>query len=155
MTLSEYPQAGVFVDLIGRASVEWCPDRPAPVPAAPGGGAPPVDDAMSAVDHVDFSISCEPGVGGTTLRVAGEVDLETAPGLREAVLGAAGAGATQVVVEMAEVTFIDASGLNALVAAHTGLQGRGAHLAIHAPSPMARTLLALSGIDRVIEIVHR
>lgn len=51
------------------------------------------------------------------LAVAGEVDVSTEAVLREALVGLVADGATDLVVDLAEVTFMDSSGLRALIEA--------------------------------------
>ena len=73
----------------------------------------------------------------TTLVVGGDVDLASAPALREAL-----ADPAVVVVDMAAVTFIDAAGLGVLIEAH---RRHRAGLTLRVPSAIVRRLLALTG----------
>lgn len=60
----------------------------------------------------------------SVLHVAGEIDLSTADQLREA-LAVVVASDSEVVVDMTDVTFVDASGLRVLVQVAGSLNGRG------------------------------
>jgi len=104
-------------------------------------------------EQAAFSVIREAGCHLATVRVSGEVDLETAPELREALFAVISDGATHVVVDVGDVSFIDASGFNALVAAHMRLRGQGRGLALRAPSPMARRALEATGLDRFIDVL--
>jgi anti-anti-sigma factor len=55
--------------------------------------------------------------GTTTLHVAGEVDHETAPLLRQAISELIDAGATRLHLDVSEVTFLDSAGLHAIAVA--------------------------------------
>ncbi|MFF9817651.1 STAS domain-containing protein [Streptomyces sp. NPDC014006] len=84
------------------------------------------------------------------LTVAGEIDHDTGRQLREA-LDAARTAHPRVVVDLAEVTFMDSTGINILLTAHNALTGAGGWLRLAAPTgPVLRTL-QLVAIDTVIE----
>jgi anti-sigma B factor antagonist len=78
--------------------------------------------------------------------VAGELDLATAPQL-EAVFEAVDATSSdRVLVDLAAVTFLDSSGIRALVRAKRRLDGIGAPLVVDAVSDSARQVLDVSGV---------
>ena len=86
------------------------------------------------------------------VRLKGEVDLSWSAQVRRAVLGAFAAG-LPVGVDLAQVDYIDSSGIAALV---EGLQqGRacGQRFALVAPSQAVRAVLELARLDRVFDIV--
>lgn len=56
-------------------------------------------------------------------------------------------GGLRLLVDLSGAVFIDASVLGALVAADNNLRGEGRRLAVRAPSPPARRLLELCGLD--------
>ena len=57
------------------------------------------------------------------------------------------AGGLRLVVDLSEAVFMDASVLSALVVADNSLRGQGQQLAIRAPSPPARRVLDICGLD--------
>ena len=80
------------------------------------------------------------------LRVAGEVDMAAAPGVMDAILGAALSNPTyQVVVDLDHVTFIDSVGLGALIEAHQRLAEQNMRLVISSPSDAVRRLMTVTG----------
>ncbi len=90
--------------------------------------------------------------GEAVLVVVGEVDAATAPTLRAAV-AAIGAFDVRVVFDLAEVTFMDSSGLS--VIAETLLRLRhssGSSLGVRNPSAFVRQLLVIAGIDPFVNI---
>jgi anti-sigma B factor antagonist len=69
--------------------------------------------------------------------VVGEIDLETAPALVEAVESGLARGSdrtARVVIDLAEVEFLDSSGLNALVGLEKLLAGDGVELRLVSPA---------------------
>jgi anti-sigma B factor antagonist len=73
---------------------------------------------------VDLSLSTrtESGPGGdrTVVVVGGEIDVYTAPKLREQLIDLVSSGQYHLVVDMEGVEFLDSTGLGVLVGAHEG-----------------------------------
>jgi anti-sigma B factor antagonist len=82
----------------------------------------------------------------------GEVDIATSGELEDQVMGALGGTGSRLVVDLAEVTFIDSSGLNALVRGRRAAAEQGARLILRAPGPQVRTALQASALDGVFEM---
>jgi anti-anti-sigma factor len=87
------------------------------------------------------------------VQLSGELDLSTAPQLRDALLPMVRTGG-DLVVDLSGVAFIDCAGLRPLLRAGWELKGRG-RLILMAPSPRASRLLGLAEADRFpnLEIV--
>lgn len=86
------------------------------------------------------------------VRPIGQVDAETAPELKDHLKQVAEEGARLVVVDLAEVDFIDSSGLSALVSGLKTLRLHGGALNLSRPHPQALTALRLTMLDRVFSI---
>jgi anti-sigma B factor antagonist len=81
------------------------------------------------------------------LSLAGELDLFTAPALREALRTTIGRSPERLVVDLGGVTFIDSTALGLLVEARAQL-GNGKALTLAAPGLEVRRALEVSGLDR-------
>lgn len=80
----------------------------------------------------------------TVVYVSGEVDLASAPQLRQALLGLVEADTLDVVVDASGLTFIDSAGLSVLLMASKRWAERKATLTLRAPSQPLRRLLELT-----------
>lgn len=89
-----------------------------------------------------------PGVAVIT--AAGRLNLAAARELRTEVRSALDEGSSRIVVELSEVTFMDSSGLGALVACLKSARQAGGDLRIAAPSAQVTMVLELSNLDRVL-----
>jgi len=89
----------------------------------------------------------------TVLRLAGEVDLSWSAEVRRAVLSAL-AGSDKVGVHLGEVSYIDSSGIAALVEGFQNARGRGQTFVLIAASDPVRAVLRLDRLDRVFELVE-
>jgi anti-anti-sigma factor len=83
---------------------------------------------------------------GMALRVRGDLDMVSAAQLRDAISIFSDGRDGPVVLDVADVSFIDSSGINALVGARQGLVATGRGLELHGMSPSVRRVLELSGV---------
>jgi anti-sigma B factor antagonist len=84
------------------------------------------------------------------VRVEGELDLATAPTVWVALERALAAG-DQLVLDLADVTFIDSSGLSVLIRAYQVL-GPSGTFTVRSPNTQARRLFELAGVDSLISV---
>ena len=111
-----------------------------PLPVSSSGGlGVEVDDVIPAVH--------------AKIRVAGELDCATASHLAGQLQSLTRRGYKQVDVDMRQVGFCDAAGLNALMISSTQLRSRGGHLTVLGPCPALQLLLTIldSGSELQIE----
>ena len=90
--------------------------------------------------------------GIAVVSVAGEVDLHTAPLLRDALAAALELDGTGVVVDLHACEFVDSAALGTLVEANAHLGGRNRRLALVAADGGVRRALELIGLDRVFAL---
>jgi len=93
----------------------------------------------------DFTISVNDTDDGVEIAVGGELDILTTPQLRAALERAAGQR-RHVVLDLAEVTFIDSTALHALLNAERALAAGGRQLRLENPSPIVTRALTLAGL---------
>lgn len=90
--------------------------------------------------------------GVTVAELTGDLDLASAPGLRELLLGLLRPGASRLVLDLARVTFCDASGLAVLVGASHRARVLGGFLRLAAVSPPTDRVLHITGLHRHLSI---
>jgi anti-anti-sigma factor len=87
----------------------------------------------------------------TVVTPFGDVDQDTAPELLHALTTAIGeAGPSVVEVEMRHVTFMDSSGVGALLAANRLARPRGATLRVRNPVPAVRMVLDVTNVWQLL-----
>lgn len=89
---------------------------------------------------------------GRTLVVSGDVDLATGPQFRIQLDALIAEAHSPAFVDLAAVTFFDSSGLAALLAARQAAEGTDVTLVLVNPSPLARRVLEITGVDALFEI---
>ncbi len=82
----------------------------------------------------------------------GEIDAATADDLAGAVAGALRDGNRTVLVDFAQVTFIDSTGLGVLVRSHRAADAQGAVFAVVHPTPQTLKLIRVLGLDQLLHI---
>lgn len=86
------------------------------------------------------------------LEVSGEVDIYTAPKLREKLVELIDAGNDRIVVDLERVGFMDSTGLGSLVAGLKRIRERDGELAIVCTREPVLKVLGITGLDRVFPV---
>jgi anti-anti-sigma factor len=84
------------------------------------------------------------------VRLRGEIDIATAPGLRERLLELLRPGTGLVILDVSGISFCDAAGLEVLVSSHRRAMALGITLRLTSVPPRMTRLMRLHGLDRVL-----
>ena len=109
------------------------------------GGRPAMDKALT--------IRVRRGPGHTILTAAGEIDIATVARFRARLFALAGEG-RPVIADLDQVSFIDASGLGALVGAARRAAAHGTSLHVVCARSQTRQLFHLTGLDRQLHLAR-
>lgn len=88
--------------------------------------------------------------GEHTLALTGEVDMVTAPGVEEAVGRLCVEGTTRIVLDLREVTFIDSSGLRAILSADGLCRRRGCEFSLVPGPEQVQSLFEMTGVAELL-----
>ncbi len=80
----------------------------------------------------------------------GELDVGTVAQFRTSISALLGTGCRHVVVDLADTTFLDSSGLGALVWAAHRLEAAGGDLVAENPTPRVASTLEITGVGRIL-----
>jgi stage II sporulation protein AA (anti-sigma F factor antagonist) len=117
--------------------------RPAPLAAAAGLSDTPVPPRGTTSISVDGT--------ATVVALRGEFDIGTVAALSDALWRACGTVEEKLVVDLAQMTFMDVSTVRALDQARRLLDDQGRRLAFRSPSKMARWMLGFFALADLIE----
>jgi len=98
------------------------------------------------------ALHCERLGDHMIVTLSGDLDMASAPSLRERLNEALRDTTPRVVIDLSAVTFCDASGLAVLVGAARRTRGIGVTLVLAAPRPQVAQLLRLTGLDRALAV---
>jgi anti-anti-sigma factor len=115
---------------------------------------PPIDarNLAESPSTPAFGMSVHESDDGVVMVVEGELDMSTAPTLREALVDVTEGLEGNLILDVRLLTFIDSSGLTLFVAEHKKLRALGHELVIFAPTPRTRRLLEIAGLDEVLTV---
>lgn len=85
--------------------------------------------------------------GWQIVSVSGEVDIATAPELRERLHALLGQGSTQLIVDLSGVGFLDSTGLGVLVGALKRVRTQGGDLRLVSTEPRITKIFEITRLD--------
>lgn len=93
-----------------------------------------------------FAISVNQEDGGVVVAPHGEIDIATAPQLREAIARALDADVSSLVIDLADVPFIDSTAVHVFSTTARRLWASGGTFRLRSVTPGARRVLELVGL---------
>jgi stage II sporulation protein AA (anti-sigma F factor antagonist) len=97
--------------------------------------------------------SLPPASGSALVHLPAEVDLASASDVRDDMLAALNRDGVHLVVDASDVTFMDSSGVNALVRARERATRLGGSLHVVTRSPAVRRVLQITGLEERLGVV--
>ena len=86
------------------------------------------------------------------MALAGELDVYTAAVFRERAVDLVHNSRLHLVVDLADVQFVDSTGLGALVTELKSVRRRGGDMVLRAPTQTVRRTIEIVGLDRALPI---
>lgn len=99
-----------------------------------------------------FSVRISPGDDATHLALAGRVDRDAEVELLAAWEAAVATGSRRVVLDLTETSYINSSGLAAIVALLADARGRDVTVAAHGLTPHYRHLFEITRLTDLVEV---
>ncbi|MFN2607092.1 MAG: STAS domain-containing protein [Acidimicrobiales bacterium] len=100
-----------------------------------------------------FSVCVRQGADRTVVALGGELDLYAAPQLRERLMALTdGDGRGDLVLDLAELAFIDSTGLGVVVEAAKSARARGRDLVLSRPTPSTYKVLEITGLHQALRV---
>lgn len=118
------------------------------------GGLPPESDPDSDDELSRFSLNVTPGRDRVFVCPSGEVDLATAGKVEAAVVDLLERGFHRVVVDLRAVTFLDSTGIHALITVHERARQLGETVSVILGGPATRRALELTGLVDHLNLEH-
>jgi anti-sigma B factor antagonist len=101
---------------------------------------------------MELQLATHTVAGHTVLAVGGEVDVYTAPRLRERLVELVDGGARHVVVDLGGVDFLDSTGLGVLVGALKRLRAAGGTFSLVCSKEPLLKIFRITALDQVFPI---
>lgn len=99
-----------------------------------------------------FDVEVRSDTERSRVALIGELDLASAPHLQQVLDGLRRDGFPEIVLDLARLDFLSATGLEVFVHADEQLRATGGRLILTRPGPRARRVLAITELDTVLTI---
>lgn len=101
---------------------------------------------------MDFRVEVTERDGWTVVSATGEIDVATAPRLREQLIDLIGTGHHRLLVDLGWVDFIDSTGLGVLIGALKRVRSHDGELRLVIDDPRVLKVFDITGLDQVFSI---
>ncbi len=102
----------------------------------------------------EFQIEQRTDRGLPVIAVTGEIDVASAPQLREALHGVIAEGRATVVLDLLAVTFLDSTALGVLVGGLKRCREMGGELHVVVTDPRIKKIFEITGLNKVFPLVE-
>jgi anti-sigma B factor antagonist len=102
--------------------------------------------------EVDLSLNARAAGGRTVIEVAGEIDVYTAPKLREKIAALVDEGVLHLVIDLERVEFLDSTGLGVLVGGLKRVRTHDGSLSLVCTQERLLKIVRITGLTKVFDI---
>ncbi len=86
------------------------------------------------------------------IELEGEVDVYTAPQLKQQMITLLESGTKQMVVDLTKVDYFDSTALGVLIGGLKRIRERDGNLSLICPNPRIRRVFEITGLDKIFDI---
>lgn len=90
--------------------------------------------------------------GWTVVTIHGELDVASAPTLRERLIGMVADGSTRLILDLEGLDFLDSTGLGAIISALKRARTNGGDLRLVCTQTRIRRLFEITGLDKAFPL---
>jgi len=101
---------------------------------------------------MDLEVETTQRDGVSVLSLQGEIDVYTAPRMRQAIVDLIDAGSTHIVIDMERVDFLDSTGLGVLVEGLRMIRPRGGSISIVVTQDKIVKVFDITGLNKEFSI---
>jgi anti-sigma B factor antagonist len=112
----------------------------------------PFSESLEELETMELGIKTDHDARVCAVTVDGEIDVHTAPQLKEALVAAVESGCPNIIVDLEKVGFIDSSGLGVLVSALRRARERDGVVRIVCTRDNVLKIFRITGLDKVFPI---
>jgi anti-sigma B factor antagonist len=91
--------------------------------------------------------------GWTIVSIYGELDVATAPTLRERLIALVGEGSHKLILDLEGVDFLDSTGLGTIISALKRVRTHGGDMRLVGTQPRIKRLFDITGLDKAVPLL--
>ena len=88
------------------------------------------------------------------IQLEGEVDVYTAPQLKQQMIGLLETGAKELVVNLTKVEYLDSTALGVLIGGLKRIRELDGNMVLVCPSPRIKRVFEITGLDKIFDIYN-
>lgn len=88
------------------------------------------------------------------IELEGEVDVYTAPQLKQQVIGVLESGARELVIDLTKVDYLDSTALGVLIGGLKRMREVDGNVTLVCPGPRIRRVFEITGLDKIFDIYN-
>ena len=92
--------------------------------------------------------------GASIIDLQGEVDVYTAPELKQQIIDLLDSGSQRVIVNLQSVDYLDSTALGVLIGGLKRLRERNGSLDLICPNPRIKRIFEITGLDKIFDIFN-
>ena len=101
---------------------------------------------------MNLKVNTRPVDGASMIDLEGEVDVYTAPELKQQIIDLLDAGAQRVIVNLQAVDYLDSTALGVLIGGLKRLRERNGSLDLICPNPRIKRIFEITGLDKIFDM---
>lgn len=102
---------------------------------------------------MNLKVSARPfGEQASVIDLEGEVDVYTAPQLKQQIINLLDVGTLHVTVNLTAVDYLDSTGLGVLIGGLKRLRERDGTLDVICPNPRIKRVFEITGLDKIFDV---
>ncbi len=104
---------------------------------------------------MNFNIGTRTGNGNIpVIELQGEVDVYTAPQLKQQMIALLDGGAADIIVDLTQVEYLDSTALGVLIGGLKRLREKNGNLLLVCPNQRVRRVFEITGLDKIFDIYN-
>lgn len=88
------------------------------------------------------------------IELEGEVDVYTAPQLKQQMINLLESGAKEMIVDLTKVDYLDSTALGVLIGGLKRMREMDGNMVLVCPSPRIRRVFEITGLDKIFDIYN-
>lgn len=90
--------------------------------------------------------------GSSIIELEGEIDVYTAPQLKQQIISLLDGGVRRIIVNLTAVDYLDSTALGVLIGGLKRLRERDGNLDLICPNPRIKRIFEITGLDKIFDI---